>query len=448
MGNYIGLHDNGKSSVQGIMDIFSGLFSSGVDLVNNANSWKVSQRGAGANMSVDIAAGRGFLADTLIHYAGWSDAVNNVVIGAADPTNPRRDIIVAYMDESVPNTGVTNNDGALKFKAVSGTPAGSPSDPSDPTIQSSVGAGNPYIKLARVTVPASSTTVVDANITDLRQSIQIKANVITAALADQAVTTPKIADDAVTNAKIGPAAVGDTELKARFAEIISDYVFSGGVIAIVSGRQGSFSNIVYYIGGVRYTLTEANKTYTATKDTYVDVNTSGAVVYTEVSVGAAAPSLAANHLRVAKVTTDASNITAITQTGVDSNNIAVYPTNNNGFGSSKTWNLAATGFSGTPTTSDSNYVKVGRWVFGYLAITGTSNSTATTFQLPFTPKNAVRFQGLTTSDNGAALTTPGMATTAAGNLTATLYKNHDPGATWTSSGAKAIRGHFMYEAES
>jgi hypothetical protein len=446
MGEYVGLHDNGKSSVQGFLDIFTGLFTAGVDLKNNTNSWKVSQRGAGANMSVDIAAGRGFLADTLINYPAWSDATVNVSVTASSPSNPRRDIVVAYIDESVPTTAVTNNSGALKFKVVAGVAAASPVDPSDPDIQTSVGAGNPWLKLARISVAASATTVVDANITGLRTNITLKALVTNSDLDTDSVTTSKILDGTITTAKYGDASVTDAKLQARFAEIISDYIYSGGVVAQVSGLDGSFSNIVYYVAGIRYSVTSvANKTYLASKDTYVDIGIDGTVDYNDVANGAAAPALAANHLRVAKVVTNGSAITSVSQSGADSLNNQIYPNNHNGFGSSKTWTLSPTGFSGSPTSSGSNYSQYGKWVFGYIDISGTSNTTGMGFTLPVAPRNTVRMTGFSTSDNGAALTTPGRIDLTAGSTTAVAYKDAAPN-TWTAASTKAIRGHFMYEA--
>lgn len=108
------------------------------------------------------------------------------------------------------------------------------------------------------------------------------------------------------------------------SEIISDFVSSGGVVAQSAGLVGTFSNIVYYIAGVRYTATSvANKTYTASKDTYVDINSSGTPIYPEVANGAASPALTSGYIRVAKVVTNGSAITSVTQNGQDSlgNNI-------------------------------------------------------------------------------------------------------------------------------
>jgi len=112
-----------------------------------------------------------------------------------------------------------------------------------------------------------------------------------------------------------------TTLSAVRSEVISNFVASGGIIAISSGLIGTFSNIVYYISGYRYTASSiANKTYTVSKDTYVDINSSGVPTYTEVANGATAPVLSAGYLRLAIVITNGSAITSIRQNGYDSLN--------------------------------------------------------------------------------------------------------------------------------
>jgi len=102
-----------------------------------------------------------------------------------------------------------------------------------------------------------------------------------------------------------------------------NFVYSGGTVAQSAGLVGTFSNIVFYLNGQQYTGSSiANKTYTASKDTYVDVTAASggavSVTYTEVANGAASPSLAANYVRIAKVATNGSAITSVTQSGLDS----------------------------------------------------------------------------------------------------------------------------------
>jgi len=132
----------------------------------------VSQRGAGANMSVDVSIGDAMIprSDGTYGHPAWADAITNVVITTADVSNPRRDIVVMYIDYAVtPSTGVSNNtNGVVKLVVIAGTPAGSPADPSNAAIQSAVGASNPYIKLARVRVAAGATSITNSVIDDLR----------------------------------------------------------------------------------------------------------------------------------------------------------------------------------------------------------------------------------------------------------------------------------------
>lgn len=92
-----------------------------------------------------------------------------VTITTASASNPRNDLIVAYVNRSLtPSTATPNNPNMLVVAAVAGTPAASPSDPSGSAIQTAIGAANPYIILARVLVGTSVTQITNANITDMR----------------------------------------------------------------------------------------------------------------------------------------------------------------------------------------------------------------------------------------------------------------------------------------
>ena len=132
----------------------------------------VSQRGAGANMSVDVAIGDAIIqrSDNTYGHPAWNDAVYNRTLAAADGSNPRRDIIVMYVDYGqTPSTGVANNtNGVVKIISVPGTAAGSPVDPSNATIQAAVGSGNPFVRLARVRIAAGATSISNSVIDDLR----------------------------------------------------------------------------------------------------------------------------------------------------------------------------------------------------------------------------------------------------------------------------------------
>jgi hypothetical protein len=134
--------------------------------VVGANDLKVAQRGAGANMSVDIPAGAAWVQiDTgtrngLAHV--YNDATANVAVTASNATNPRIDqAILRYNDTSIP-TG-SGNTPTLEILAGTAT-AGA-------TLDNRTGAAalpNDCLRLADILVPATSTSVTTANIRDRR----------------------------------------------------------------------------------------------------------------------------------------------------------------------------------------------------------------------------------------------------------------------------------------
>lgn len=128
--------------------------------VTNIFSLAVSQRGSGANMSVDVSAGTAVILGTETNLAldmmpFRSDATQNVPISTANPSNPRIDVIVARWQD-VEGSGATNS---KTIAVVIGTPAASPAVPALPANS---------IPLAQVRVNAAATSIVNANITDRR----------------------------------------------------------------------------------------------------------------------------------------------------------------------------------------------------------------------------------------------------------------------------------------
>jgi hypothetical protein len=122
-------------------------------------------------MNVEVSTGDGLISTgTGFARRIGTDAVNTVPVDAASSANPRIDAVVAYIDNSVAPTVnvVDNTNGILKFKAVAGTPASSPSQPSQAQIQTSIGAGNPYMVLAYVTIPTGATSTSVATFVDAR----------------------------------------------------------------------------------------------------------------------------------------------------------------------------------------------------------------------------------------------------------------------------------------
>ena len=101
------------------------------------------------------------------------------------------------------------------------------------------------------------------------------------------------------------------------ADIFSDFVVSG----LLGTDPGALLTMTIP-GGTAYVMgkrvvksgsdADLTKTYTASKDTYVDISNTGAITYSEVANGAAAPAVAANSIRLQKVVTNGTEITGVT----------------------------------------------------------------------------------------------------------------------------------------
>ena len=119
----------------------------------------VTQNGT-PNMSVNIAAGKAFIDGTENAnqgaYLAVNDATVNLAISASSPTNPRKDLVVAKVQDAE-WSGATNS---WSLAVVTGTPAASPAEPAVPANA---------IVLALVDVAANATSITNANITDRRR---------------------------------------------------------------------------------------------------------------------------------------------------------------------------------------------------------------------------------------------------------------------------------------
>lgn len=266
--------DGGKTSESGHLRALSKMVNGNV-----IDGLLVSVRSSGANMSVDIASGDSFIrrSDNSYAHPVFNDAVYNQAIATADAANPRRDIIVIYVDyANATSTAVSNNtNGVVKIAVVAGTPAGSPVDPTDSAIQTSVGAGNPWTKLARVRVPAGQTSITNTLIDDLRVMITSRANTAnTAAIPDKAVTLPKLADSlptgkfyaynantgqAIPNATFTPVVFNAVQFNPdgwyntatnRFTPQVAGYYLVGTFVGLLNAADTATYHVALQLNGV------------------------------------------------------------------------------------------------------------------------------------------------------------------------------------------------------
>ncbi len=118
----------------------------------------------------------------------------------------------------------------------------------------------------------------------------------------------------------GAGDVDGNRLQLFRAETCFDFTQSGLIWTQTSGLNGSMSVGVCYIADANLYMNRlaiasiASRAFTASKDTYVDVSSVGAITYTEAANSATAPTLPTYSMRIALVVTGASAITGVFQT--------------------------------------------------------------------------------------------------------------------------------------
>lgn len=166
----------------------------GVIDLSSTNNLKVSEKGAGADMSVDIAVGKAFVRKTGTNtYPVYNDAIVNKLVGANASGNPRIDSIVLYIDLAASANATSTN--VATFAVVAGTPAASPSAPDDTAIGTAIGASNPYIVLADIAVANGASSITNANITDRRARYKTRHTIHEGNATDGATTTYDVSVD-------------------------------------------------------------------------------------------------------------------------------------------------------------------------------------------------------------------------------------------------------------
>lgn len=165
--NGMGDRDAGTGAKEDDLLYFSNYFLAQGGIIDTGDL-VVTQRAAGANLSVDIAAGRVFIGNTdyvvntdvTKYWAGLVTAASPVInrtITANSSGQDRIDIVVIRMDTTeVPDDNASN---VIKIEVIAGTPDASPVAPTTPD--------NAY-KLAEISVVDGATLISNSDITDSR----------------------------------------------------------------------------------------------------------------------------------------------------------------------------------------------------------------------------------------------------------------------------------------
>ena len=117
-----------------------------------------------------------------------------------------------------------------------------------------------------------------------------------------------MADDA------DPATFAKEALSITVDTTASDgaFVYSGGIPADDTDLTSDISACVAYVNGIRVSKSATAQTYTASRDGYLDLSQTGVYTLSSVANGAAEPVVAANSARLAKVVTNGTQITSVT----------------------------------------------------------------------------------------------------------------------------------------
>ena len=150
------------------------------------SSLAVTQNGT-PNMSVNIASGWAAIVGTFQAnmgvYTAYNDATVNATIATANPTLPRIDLVCLTVSDAY-YSGSTNT---VAVNVVTGTAAASPAVPATPTNS---------IALAQIAVGAAVTSILTANITDLRVNVTTNLPIVTLTgtqtLTNKTLTAPVI----------------------------------------------------------------------------------------------------------------------------------------------------------------------------------------------------------------------------------------------------------------
>lgn len=413
----------------------------------------VTQNGT-PNMSVNVAAGDAMVArSTYAAGAGiqrfvpaFSDATTNVIITANGSGNPRIDLICIKIDPAA-SAGIQGV-GAVSIVAVAGTPAGSPVAPATPAN---------HLALAQVAVANGATSIVNANITDVRQQLRpvpaylpegflyngrlqvtVASNILTVKIVTESGGDPSATDPVA-------ARIGGT---VRYITSALSLSVSGAAFNANSTQLSGFAVPYWAYLGWRASTSSVflGIARRPLGLLYSQFNTTvGSDLYMPITGAAAAGT--------DQVTVIDRFVATLTGTNWSvSGNASVYgrPVD---FSDVMTAGTAFTGFSVNPTLGTHSYSIQGRSIHGLIRLSanGTSNATTFTMKVPITASaspagNFGLGVGYQVTNNGVALTTNvsrGQIAAAGDDLAWFINSNGDA---WTAANAKGIvLGQYTYQ---
>ena len=144
----------------------------------------------------------------------------------------------------------------------------------------------------------------DASINDVNSNFNVIKNEINESLDDANVEDASLTESEMAN---------DINPRVRMNELFNDITISGHLPATsASTLTSDISAGTSYVSGFRTNTAATSHTYTASKDTWVYIDINSTFQFEEVANDAVQPTAPSNSLLLAKVVTDADNITSVT----------------------------------------------------------------------------------------------------------------------------------------
>jgi hypothetical protein len=246
------------------------------------SSLAVTQNGT-PNMSVNIASGWAAIVGNyqanMGVYTAYNDATVNAAITTANATLPRIDLVCLTVSDAY-YTGVTNT---VAVNVVAGTPNASPTVPATPTNS---------IALAQIAVGAAVTSIVTANITDVRVNTTTNLPVVTLTgtqtLTNKTLTTPVISSISNTGLLTLPTST-DTLVGRATTDPLTNKTLTTPIIS--QPLESAYTTATGFAGYTYYAVTNSAVQYiTAASTANGTLNitaTSGVTLNTTMAIGQA-----------------------------------------------------------------------------------------------------------------------------------------------------------------
>lgn len=175
------------------------IYTQGGEGIVESGDFAVSQRAAGANMSVDVAAGEAYVkgdtnADEGSYYCRETGTLN-ATFTASDATNPRIDrVVLEVKNDSEDSSGLNK----ARIRVIDGTPTGGANLTN---LTGAAAVPSTCLLLANVLVGAGVTTILTANIQDRRFGVPVAGRKLFSG------ETSATGDSAGAGDKLGPMTV-------------------------------------------------------------------------------------------------------------------------------------------------------------------------------------------------------------------------------------------------